>query len=62
MAQELDRVSEMLSSKYPSAFMKILFGQESAVDLRRIEDYAINIPEKQSDKIYNYLIITNWKI
>jgi len=52
MAQELDRVIKMLASKYPSAFMQILFGQQSKVNLKRIEDTAINIPERRSDKVY----------
>jgi len=52
MAQELDRVVKMLASKYPSAFMQILFGQESKVNLKGIEDTAINIPERRSDKVY----------
>jgi len=52
MPQELDRVIKMLAAKYPSAFMTILFGQESVVNLKGIEDTAINIPEKRSDKVY----------
>lgn len=52
MAHELDRVMKMLASKYPAVFMQLLFGHQEGVVLKRVEDTTINIPQKQSDKVF----------
>jgi len=53
MAKEIDRVMKMLASKYPTVFMQLLFGNQSNVRFDRVEDTAINIPERQSDKLFH---------
>ena len=49
---ELDHVLKMLAAKYPHIFMKLLFSDSSEVKLQAVEDTAINIPEKRSDKVF----------
>ena len=52
MAHELDRVMKMLAARYPSVFMQLLFGDRHDVVFKRVEDTTINIPQKQSDKVF----------
>lgn len=48
---ELDRVMKILAANYPHIFMKLLFHDAPDVKLQAVEDTAINIPEKRSDKV-----------
>jgi len=53
MAKEIDRAVKMLASKYPTVFIKLLFGRQSNVRFDKVEDTAINIPERYSDKLFH---------
>ena len=49
---EYDRTLKILAARYPYVFQGLLFGKDTETKFLRVEDTAINIPERRPDKVF----------